>query len=324
MAAASPLLVLTDPLPYPGEQPANLLHLSPETQVGMAPYVSPEEKVRLAEEEERRRREKEANKDDAPERAIQDMMGGTLEAKDEVTVLREKTVKAPWMDAIPEEKFNSDQRAAWAERAAAVVALEELLERRRIEVNLEMNRLAGELRDIVATFDERLGALGKQRKAVAASLAALDLYRSHLVCLVHKRAVHLDGRSHLRSGESYLSSEAETAGALYAAHATLCSGHARKVEELGAEDRALEKSFRQSILTHITEELLLAPPSNATLKVLISLFKKRTHRVSLKQCVATPTVPHPDSSSEQEYLSASLHAQQLFQAPLTSADLPEE
>jgi hypothetical protein len=144
----------------------------------MSPYISAEEVARAVEEEERRRREAEANKDDAPQRALQDMMGGTLEAKDEVTLLREKLVKPPWMDAIPEAKYNAEQREYAAERAAAALALEEVLERRKVELGAEVVRLAGEVRDTVCAFDERLGALGAHTRSRSLMTSTLPSARA--------------------------------------------------------------------------------------------------------------------------------------------------
>jgi hypothetical protein len=299
--------------------------VSDECEVGMSPYISAEEVARAVEEEERRRREAEANKDDAPQRALQDMMGGTLEAKDEVTLLREKLVKPPWMDAIPEAKYNAEQREYAAERAAAALALEEVLERRKVELGAEVVRLAGEIRDTVCAFDERLGALGAHRAALATHLAALDLYSTYLSSCLATRGGWKDGEHHLRASEEALRGEVEAAGALYAAHAGLCERGAGGVEEALGSEKALEKAFRPAFLTYITEELLLPQPSNATLKVLVALFKKRPGggKATLSTAVAPPATASHSSSQEKARAEESAAALELINAPLTQADLPE-
>jgi hypothetical protein len=131
-------------------------------------------------EAERAAREAAANKDDAPQRALQDMMSGTLEAKDAVTVLRESLVRLPWMDAIAPEKYNAEQRGIMEERGRAAKELEALLAARKSELHEELARGAGELRAIARAFDERLAGLAARRRAVGSALAALELYRARL------------------------------------------------------------------------------------------------------------------------------------------------
>lgn len=73
-----------------------------EEHVGFPPYVSEAERARLAEEERIRKEEAEKNKDDAPERALDDMMSGTLAAKDEIQKLQDKydALEEPWMEDV--------------------------------------------------------------------------------------------------------------------------------------------------------------------------------------------------------------------------------
>jgi hypothetical protein len=60
-----------------------------DTEVGFARYVSPEETLRLQEEERRRQLAAAVGKDDAPERALVEMMGGQLESKDDLAKLEQ-------------------------------------------------------------------------------------------------------------------------------------------------------------------------------------------------------------------------------------------
>jgi hypothetical protein len=215
---------------------ALLLGVSDELEVGCAPYVSSEEVARRVAEAERAARAAAAKSDDAPARALQDMMNGTLEAKDAVTALREALVRAPWMDAIPPERYNAEQRAAMEERERAAAALAALLERRKGELNSELARLGGELRDIACGFDERLARAAAARAGTASALNALELYRARLGESVVARGVEEAGaRACLARGEA-LSAGGGGARAAYEAHARAAE-HAAGVYEaaLGAD-----------------------------------------------------------------------------------------
>ncbi len=326
-ATGTPLaLVLTDPFLVTAEDPhALLLQVSDETEVGLSPYISAEEVARRVAESQRAAREAAANKDDAPQRALQDMMSGTLEAKDAVTVLRESLVRLPWMDAIPEEKYNAEQRGVMEERGRAAAALEALLERRKAELNAELVRLGGELREIGLGFDERLRALGRRRGAVASALASLELYRARLGESVCERGVGEGAvrRSGARAGE--LEEGARGALGAYEAHAALCEAAGAAYEAAAAADRALDKGFKTALLSHVTDELGAPAPSNAVLKVLGALYKKRPTAPSASLALAASgrALHAPSAAAEAAAARAAAAAREAALRDLTAADLPE-
>jgi hypothetical protein len=51
----------------------------------------------------------EASKDDAPKRALKEMMGGTLESRSEINLLEEELPREEWMD-FDEEDMTDEQK----------------------------------------------------------------------------------------------------------------------------------------------------------------------------------------------------------------------
>jgi hypothetical protein len=96
---------LLRPVWAPSELPDKVLEVSPE-EMRCRPYET--EAVREARrraEEEKRRREEEARKDNIGERALQDMMYGTLEAKADALASAQALDRPDWMDQVPAEQW---------------------------------------------------------------------------------------------------------------------------------------------------------------------------------------------------------------------------
>lgn len=91
--------IVVNPCLQPSEIPGFALQIS-DDEIGLAPYVS-EEEIRSKQEAETKKKQQDAGKqDDAPMRALQDMMGGTLAKKDELQLLEEAVASLyePWME----------------------------------------------------------------------------------------------------------------------------------------------------------------------------------------------------------------------------------
>ena len=67
-----------------------------------------------------------------------DMMGGTLEVKDEADALKDDLVREDWMDEVPPEKMTDEQEAALEEyeQKVAIVAAAAEKERKALELEL--------------------------------------------------------------------------------------------------------------------------------------------------------------------------------------------
>ena len=149
---------ITDPYLASVEDPITSLKVS-DAEVGLSPYISPAEQRRRAEEEAKKKQAAAANKDDAPERALNDMMGGTLEGKNELDALADSLVREPWMDTVPLDQMTPDQKSALAAYNKLAAALEDERAKARNTLQAELTKLVGELKDNVDTFEAKVSAL---------------------------------------------------------------------------------------------------------------------------------------------------------------------
>lgn len=65
-----------------------------DAEVGFERYIAAEERRRLEDEERRRQAAADTNKDDAPLRALEEMMGGKMEGKDDLAKLEQVRVQS--------------------------------------------------------------------------------------------------------------------------------------------------------------------------------------------------------------------------------------
>lgn len=238
--------VLIDPMMQPDELADFPLRAFPH-EVPFSRYVSREERAAIAAEEERKRREAAALKDDAPLRALNDMMGGTLEGRDELEVMVESLRREPWMDTTPDNQLTPEQRAALAAYASKAAAIEEEKGKRRNFLTAEMNRLQMEIRDLATSFDERLAHLARVKTATSAALAAQEAYLTHLATSVQERSDSLARDRALEGLFVKLVPKEDAALLAYEAFKVQAEAQGRTVDELLNRDRALERSFRDNI-----------------------------------------------------------------------------
>jgi len=83
------------------EKPERVLRVT-DDQIDARPYETEAMRIaREAAEEARRKREAEAQADDSKDRALHDMMHGTLEASDKQDFLEEAPEPPEWIDTVP-------------------------------------------------------------------------------------------------------------------------------------------------------------------------------------------------------------------------------
>lgn len=159
-----------------------------DEEVGVPRYVSEEERKRRAEEAERKRLEALSKKDDAGFRALQQMMGGTLEKKSNLEAEAAKLVREPWMDELTEEEMTKEQQEALAKFDAKVKAMEERREATRKSLNLELRKLKTEVADILKTLDSKVQKLFLLRVNTLGRLCVQELYILYLLQTMQDQA----------------------------------------------------------------------------------------------------------------------------------------
>eukprot|EP00495_Collosphaeridae_sp_1-RS-2012_P006686 TRINITY_DN62_c0_g1_i2.p1 TRINITY_DN62_c0_g1~~TRINITY_DN62_c0_g1_i2.p1 ORF type:complete len:328 (-),score=81.40 TRINITY_DN62_c0_g1_i2:270-1253(-) len=99
------------PKNFPSEDPEEVLHVK-DGEVKVEKVLTKEEReANEAEEKARRQEELLKAKDDAPKRALQDMMGGTLKSKNDMELLAAALVKPEFLGVLTEENWNEAQIA---------------------------------------------------------------------------------------------------------------------------------------------------------------------------------------------------------------------
>jgi len=124
-----------------------------DEDVGFEPYRTAAEQAELEIEEQHRREREEANRDDAPQRALQDMMHGTLQPPDELKLMEEALVREPWMDEVENELLTEAQRATLADYDAQAAALRQAQEQRKRDLEAELVVIRGDVDGVVDDFD---------------------------------------------------------------------------------------------------------------------------------------------------------------------------
>lgn len=104
------------------EAPKRFLTVA-DAEVGFPRYVTAAEKAELEKAEQRKAQAAAAMKDNAPERALQQMMGGTLEVQDDLAKLQQSLVREAWMDELTEDQMSQEQRAQYESYQAKQKAL---------------------------------------------------------------------------------------------------------------------------------------------------------------------------------------------------------
>ena len=82
-----------------------------DDEIPVDKYVSEAERKKMAEEEEERLKAASMNQgDNAPERALMEMMGGTLEQEQGLNALEQELVREEWMDELLFEEMSEEQK----------------------------------------------------------------------------------------------------------------------------------------------------------------------------------------------------------------------
>jgi WD40 repeat protein len=275
---------ITDPFLAPTEDPAAVLKVT-DAEVGMSPYISPAEQKRRADEADARRRAAAANKDDAPERALQEMMGGTLEGKDELALLAESLIREPWMDEVPEADYSPEQKATMAAYKQRLALFEDEKAKARNALNTEMNKLLGELKDATEAFDAKVQAMSKARVTTASVIAAQELYISRLLLTAQSRSRAAERDTALEARFQSLLPLESVAVEAHEAFKTYVESHAARVEEAAARDKALDGAFKAALREAVPGL------ENDMVKILHGLFRRRdTEAVAAAAAAGTAAI----------------------------------
>jgi len=252
------------------EQPENVLEVT-EDEMTKVPYETEAMKrKRKAAEEERRRREAEAAKDDIGGRALQDMMGGTLEGKKAVNPLAMELVREEWMDELTFEEMSEEQRAELEEFEQKQKDMIEEKEKQRKALELELKQLTTQIADASRMFDEKVDELHEAYLRTAKAIHTQEIFLLKLSLSVMQKAADQKKVVKIETRLATLTAQKKEM------HGRCTSFIARvnKVKDtftqLQDSDRLMERNFRREM-----QDKVAATLDQDTLKVLVALYKKR-------------------------------------------------
>mmetsp|Transcript_12839 Transcript_12839/g.26226 ORF Transcript_12839/g.26226 Transcript_12839/m.26226 type:complete len:2023 (-) Transcript_12839:565-6633(-) len=132
--------------------------------------LNSEEKRRAAELAAR----KSAGGDSAPQRALQDFMGGVLKKKGNVADDSEVIEKEPWMVELPPREMTPEQKKLLKEVEKKEQEFRDTRLAQRRDVLEQLKKLNAEIHDLLEKFDKKLSELGECRFAVDQILERRD------------------------------------------------------------------------------------------------------------------------------------------------------
>ena len=188
--------------------------------------------------------ERRAAANDAPRRALQDMMNGTLERKKE---RRPILLKEEWMLSIPEGEMTDEQVKNLREFEKRFEASEVEKADTRTALEAEFKTLAEELEATVSGYDAKLVELAKERLATSKRIKMEEL-KIVLVGNASQNDATASGGDEEASIEEEIKSLADFKTMLEGRVAqVMVDIESRKyaVEQLSAEERGLERAFRK-------------------------------------------------------------------------------
>jgi len=252
------------------EQPETVLKVL-DTEMTCKPYETEAMKqAREAVEAEKRRKEAESQKDNVGERALIDMMNGTLEVKKEGALEVEMEPMPDWMQEVQQEEMNEEQRAEYDAYQDKLKAWEEAREKERKALELELKKLRTEVTDLVKAFDEKVEELAGLRIRVQLAISTQEMY------ILRLRMGLMEGEDELLAiarldntmrGVLELKASLDTQSTQWQAEVDRAKDDLAGLQET---DKKLEKDFRREI-----GEASPEPINQDTMKILTQLYKIR-------------------------------------------------
>jgi len=237
------------PAMLPREDPGWMLEVA-DSEVKVERYLNPEERERLA----RERAAEEArlaalSKDNAAERALKAMLGGTLEKpdrEDEALLL----VRPEFMDLEP-AKWTDEQRKIAGEYHAREAQVREEREKRVMGLETELRTMRQTVEDLCGRFDASVEGLRSARVHAEFAVYALERRMVRLAAVANRMLEFSDDREVALAAEvAALESGRARKGAEVLEAREAVALQARLVEQASYEDRQHEKLFKKEFSEH--------------------------------------------------------------------------
>lgn len=239
------------------EQPETVLTVE-DSQIKAAKWISPEQQKILDEEAaEAARREKE--KGNSPfDRALIEMMGGSLNANENQMRLDEVIEKPEWMLETPEEDLTDEQKAEIVQFEEAAVARAEQVAKQVNVLKTELRKTTSDVLVLREKWDKTIDALFATWMQASNDIFQTELCRvrlsSSVLQLEELTLQEATIRSEMKAKTMQKSQATQAAKAYY----RQVEAATAELEKLLAEDKTKEKLFRKEFndAAEIMDQLL--------------------------------------------------------------------
>eukprot|EP01039_Chlorochromonas_danica_P000926 gene926-1008_t len=254
------------------EKAGSAVEVSPEEMV-TKPYESEEARQqRLRETEEKARRQAGDEQQAERERALVDMMRGTLEVKRDVFAEALLLQRPPWMDTLTPAEMTDVQLREFEAYQSKLRELQEEQAHYRKTLEQEMKKLKVEISDCCKAFNDKLEALHRvkvvAKKEVLAQEVAIARIAGSLVQADHLRAAskrHDSKLQEVRKERTEVKSRNEKVN-------KSLDGLKERISEVQEEEKAMDKSFRRDL-----QNLCNNTFDQESLKIFTALYRKRIY-----------------------------------------------
>ncbi|CAN0362423.1 unnamed protein product [Pylaiella littoralis] len=253
------------------EQPEEVFNV--ESDMTVQPYESEADReARRKAEEEKRRREEEAKGSNDKFRALDDMMHGTLEVKQDA--LTADAVKKPeWMDEVAAEDMTEEQKKEAEDYETKLKEVQEEQATYRKALELELKKLRTEVADLVKAFDDRVKEMGDLRVQVQMFIASQELLLTRLAMGIVEREDDDVTMEKLDKALGDLFEKKALTQERLEGYRLHVEQSREEIEALQAEDRLMERNFKKEIQEAASNPIDMAE----MMAQLVQLYKLRDH-----------------------------------------------
>jgi hypothetical protein len=219
-----------------------------DEEIPVAKYISEAERKKLAEEEAERKRKAAMDQgDNAPERALMEMMGGTLEQEQGLNALEQELVREEWMDELLFEEMSEEQKKMLEDFESRQKALLEEKEKYRKGLELELKKIKQDISDICKGVDEKISSLLELKMATQMQIHVQELYSLRLVLVIMEEEDDKKELKKIRNEMKTLTIARDNALQEYTNYSNMINGKRAIIDNMKLKEKELEKSFKKTM-----------------------------------------------------------------------------
>lgn len=211
--------------------------------------IKAEKVLSLEEQEIMRKKQEEAriramDADDGPERALDDMMNGTLEVKRDLSLLEKDLVREEWMD-LPAEQMTEKQQLDYAQFLKKVEQIKAEQETRRKLLQTELMKLKNDVAEVCRNFDDKVSNLAEKRVSVLRGLFRDELMIIRLMNELVREERQVEEEKAIAARLVELESARTKSTSSLTDFKKVLDNFSKNLEVMQAEEKQVDRSFKR-------------------------------------------------------------------------------